>query len=75
MDKDKVIPKNQVFMAALARSGVRVSDLDPAESRLIEMGIEWYLSEPGSTSAKRGDGITGGDVVGADKYMSGRGAP
>ena len=75
MSKDKIIPKNQVFMAALARSGVRVSDLDPAESRLLEMGIEWYLSDPGSTSAKRGDGITGGDVVGADKYMGSGGAP
>ncbi len=79
MDKDKVIPRNQVFMAALARSGVRLGDLDPAESRLIEMGIEWYLSDPGSTSAKRGGGgfgiDGGGDVQSADKYMGGKGAP
>jgi hypothetical protein len=80
MDKDKVIPKNQVFMAALQRAGVRVNDLDPAESRLIEMGIEWYLSDPGSTSAQRGGGGAGtagggGDVSGADKYMGGAGAP
>ncbi len=79
MDKDKAIPKNQVFMAALARAGVRVGDLDPAESRLIEMGIEWSLSDPGSTSAKRGGGgfgiDGGGDVQGADKYMGKMGAP
>ncbi len=80
MDKDKAIPRNQVFMAALARAGVKVSDLDPAESRLIEMGIEWYLSDPGSTSAKRGGGGFGiggggGDVQGAEKYVGGMGAP
>ena len=78
MEKDKAIPRNQVFMAALARSGVRFSEIDPAESRLIEMGIEWYLSDPGSTTAKRGDGAGiggGGPTDSADKYMGGKGAP
>jgi len=53
IERDKTLPPPAIFQAATSRAGVRYGQLDPAEARLLEMGIEWVLGDPGSLSAKR----------------------
>jgi hypothetical protein len=50
----KTMPKHAVLMRAMAKSGIHRGQLDPSEIRLLEMGIEWYLTDPGSLGAQRG---------------------
>lgn len=51
---NKTMPKHAVLMRAMAKSGIHRGQLDPSEIRLLEMGIEWYLTDPGSLGAQRG---------------------
>ena len=62
MDKDKTLPPMAILQAAFQRSGVKVPTMDPAEARLIQMGIEWYLSSPTPYAAQR-DGSGGGQNI------------
>jgi hypothetical protein len=51
MDKEKGIPKHSILLRALSKAGVHRGQMDPAEYRLLEMGIEWYLSDAGALGA------------------------
>ena len=53
MAKYKTLPKHSVLLRAMAKAGVHRGQIDPSELRLIEMGIEWYLSDSGSLAAQR----------------------
>ena len=53
IERDKTLSPPAIFQAATARVGVRYGQLDPSEARLLEMGIEWVLSDPGAVSSKR----------------------
>jgi hypothetical protein len=66
---NKTMPKHSILMRAMAKSGIHRGQLDPSEIRLLEMGIEWYLTDPGSLGAQRGgDSTLGGS-------SSGQGSP
>lgn len=47
LPKAKMLMTTEILQAAMQRAGVKVGDIDTAETRLLEMGIEWYLSDPG----------------------------
>jgi hypothetical protein len=51
-----------ILRQAMQKSGVRMEDVDTSEMRLLEMGVEWYLSDPGRfPQPKDGEaGISGG---------------
>jgi hypothetical protein len=53
IDRDKNLPKHSVLLRAMAKAGVHRGQMDPAEYRLLEMGIEWYLSSTGAAGAGR----------------------
>lgn len=53
MERDKTLPPAAIFQAATARAGIRYGQIDPAEARLLEMGIEWYTSNPSAGSGSR----------------------
>ena len=56
-----------IIQGAMQRSGVKFGDVDTAEMRLLEMGIEWYLNNPGKfTQPKDNDGgpAGGGSISG-----------
>lgn len=53
IDRDKTLPKHSVLLRAMAKAGVHRGQIDPAEYRLLEMGIEWYLSSTGALAAGR----------------------
>lgn len=53
IDQDKTLPKHSVLLRAMAKAGVHRGQMDPAEYRLLEMGIEWYLSSTGAAGAGR----------------------
>jgi len=53
IDKDKTLPKHSILLRAMAKAGVHRGQMDPAEYRLLEMGIEWYLSDAGALAAGR----------------------
>lgn len=77
MARYKTLPKHSVLLRAMAKAGVHRGQLDPSELRLIEMGIEWYLSDPGSLAAKRSGGSLPGGAGGPEGSgtMGGAGAP
>lgn len=74
IDKDKTLTKPMILMQAIQKAGLNRGQIDPAELRLLEMGIEWYLVTMGAVSAKRGDGGSGGGQTG-DGHLAGKGAP
>lgn len=51
MDKEKGMAKHSILLRALSKAGVHRGQIDPAEYRLLEMGIEWYLSDAGALGA------------------------
>lgn len=51
--QDKSLPKHAILLRAMAKSGVYQGQIDASEYRLLEMGVEWYLSDQGSLGAKR----------------------
>jgi hypothetical protein len=51
MGRDKTLPVPAIFQAAITKAGVRMGQLDPAEARLIQMGIEWYLTDPRASAS------------------------
>jgi len=53
MAMNKTMPKHSVLLNAMSKSGIHRGQMDPSELRLLEMGIEWYLSDQGSLAAKR----------------------
>jgi hypothetical protein len=53
VSQDKTLPKHSVLLRAMAKAGVHRGQMDPAEFRLLEMGIEWYLSAAGALAAGR----------------------
>lgn len=57
IDKDKTLSKNGILLRAMAKVGVHQGQMDPAEYRLLEMGIEWYLSQTGAAGALRTAGV------------------
>lgn len=61
MSRHKNMPKHSVLLRAMAKAGVHRGQMDPSELRLIEMGIEWYLSDPGIV---RGGGANFGSGAG-----------
>lgn len=54
---DKTLPSGAILQAAFQRAAVKMPQLDPAEVRLLEMGIQWYLSDPVPYAAKRDSGF------------------
>ena len=66
MMRDKTLTKRQVVLQAMQRAGVHHGQIDPAELRLVDMGVEWYLTDPNQTAASRGIGGTnsGGTLAG-----------
>jgi len=70
MALDKTIPRHSVLLRAMAKSGIHRGQIDPSELRLIEMGIEWYLSDPGSLAAKRdGSALPGGGPTNSGGFL------
>lgn len=57
VDKDKTLSKNGILLRAMAKAGVHRGQMDPAEYRLLEMGLEWYLSQAGAAGALRTAGV------------------
>jgi len=53
MDKEKGMAKHSILLRALSKAGVHRGQIDPAEYRLLEMGIEWYLSDAGALGASK----------------------
>lgn len=47
------LPRQMILMRAMAKAGVHHGQMDPSEFRLLEMGIDWYLSSNGSLAANR----------------------
>lgn len=77
MQRDARGTKQQIMMKALERAGVFRGQVDTSEMRLVEMGIEWYLSDTGALAAKR-DGSSppgSGGHTDAGRTLPGRGAP
>lgn len=64
------MPIHQVIQAAQARAGVKFGDIDAAEQRLLQMGIEWFLSDPRGTQSKDSSG-GGQSGVGATQLGAG----
>lgn len=56
IDADKTMNKHHILLHAMAKANIHRGQVDPAELRLVEMGIEWYLTDPGSLAAKRSGG-------------------
>jgi hypothetical protein len=76
IDKDPTLPKHSILLRAMAKAGVNPGQIDPAELRLVEMGVEWYLTDPGSLGAKRaGSSLPGGGKTDRGGSLSGAGAP
>ncbi|HUV14316.1 MAG TPA: hypothetical protein VMY18_11790 [Acidobacteriota bacterium] len=53
IDKEKNLPKHSILLRAMSKAGVHRGQMDPAEYRLLEMGIEWYMSTAGASGANR----------------------
>lgn len=76
IDKDPALPKHSILLRAMGKAGINPGQIDAAEMRLIEMGIEWYLTDPGSLGAKRSGSMPGGGSrLGGSGTLSGAGAP
>ena len=75
ISKDKTLPKHAVLLRAMAKSGIHRGQIDPSELRLIEMGIEWYLTDPGAVAAKRGGSSPGSGGPTGGGHLAGAGAP
>lgn len=71
IDRHKAASKPQIMMMAMQKAGVHRGQIDPAELRLIEMGVEWYLTSQGSLAARRGAGAP----IDSGGILSGPGAP
>jgi len=78
IDADKTLNKHHILLKAMAAANIHRGQLDPSELRLVEMGIEWYLSDPGSLAAKRTGGSMppgSGGHTSSGGFLSGAGAP
>jgi hypothetical protein len=76
IDKDPTLPKHSILLRAMGKAGIHPGQIDAAELRLIEMGIEWYLTDPGSLAAKRGgSSAPGGGKPSSGGSLAGRNAP
>jgi len=67
MERNPTGTKVQILMQALGRAGVHRGQIDPSELRLVEMGIEWYLTDQGSLAARRSGSLgpnSGGSLAG-----------
>ena len=53
IDKEPGLPRHSILLRALSKAGVHRGQIDPAEYRLLEMGIEWYLSDAGGLGAQK----------------------
>jgi hypothetical protein len=53
IDREKNLPKHSIMLRAMAKAGVQRGQMDAAEYRLLEMGIEWYISQAGGAGASR----------------------
>jgi hypothetical protein len=53
IDQDKTLSISGILLRAMAKSGVHRGQMDPAEFRLLEMGIQWYMSQAGAVGASR----------------------
>jgi len=53
MKSEPQLTKESILMRAMAKSGVYRGSIDPAEIRLLEMGIDWYLSDAGQYTNRR----------------------
>lgn len=53
MKSEPNLTKESILMRAMAKSGVYRGAIDPAEIRLLEMGIDWYLSDAGQYTNRR----------------------
>ena len=51
MGKEKGMAKHSILLRAMSKADVHQGQIDPAEYRLLEMGIEWYLSDAGALGA------------------------
>lgn len=54
------LPVSSVIQTAMYRSGVKYTQIGTSEMRLVEMGVEWYLSDPGRNIQKDSDSFPGG---------------
>jgi hypothetical protein len=63
------MPIHQLMQAAMARAGVKFGDIAPQEQRLLEMGIQWYLSDPRATQSATSSG-GGQSGIGSDALNS-----
>jgi len=77
MERDPTGTKVQILVKALGRAGVFRGQIDPSELRLVEMGIEWYLTDTGALAAKRGGGMApySGGPTDSGGSLAGAGAP
>ena len=53
MKSEPNLTKESILMRAMAKSGVYRGAIDPAEIRLLEMGIDWYLSDTNQYTNRR----------------------
>lgn len=53
IDREPNLSKASILLRAMAKSGIHRGQIDPAEYRLLEMGIDWYLSDAGALGARR----------------------
>lgn len=65
IDRDKTATRVQILMQAIQKAGVHRGQIDPAELRLLEMGIEWYLTSPGAIRGAGTSISSGGSLAGA----------
>lgn len=66
------LPQSAIVQAAVAKAGVKIGEVDPAEMRLVEMGVEWYLTSPGALSQRdSGFGASGGSPTKVGSLGSG----
>lgn len=49
------LPIASIMVRAMAKAGAHRGQIDAAEYRLLEMGVQWYLSASGAVSAARDD--------------------
>ena len=75
MADEPTLTKTQIMMQAMSRAGIMRGQIDASEARLVEMGIEWYLTDPGAVAAKRGGGAFGGGKPSSGAALAGPGAP
>lgn len=53
MEREPNLAKTSILLRAMAKSGIHRGQIEPAEYRLLEMGVDWYLSDAGALGARR----------------------